>query len=69
MVEYTDLQTNMIQNLLDDKEVIFFESHEGTLIRLFYSETNGILPHDRKLNAFKSNGLQANHLEMALKKH
>jgi hypothetical protein len=54
--EYTDLNQEMIKVELNDtniEECLFFDSHEGALVRLFFFKKWYVSTH-RKLDAFKS---------------
>jgi hypothetical protein len=54
-LEYNDTQNIEINNTINNiNEWVFFESHEGALVRMFYFNGQWFLSTHRKLNAFKS---------------
>jgi len=54
--EFSHVDTEKIETYIKPifNNCLFFDSHEGTLLRLFYFETKWFISTHRKLNAFKS---------------
>lgn len=54
-IEYNHIESENISNTLDDiKRWVFFEAHEGALVRVFYFGGKWYVSTHRKLNAFRS---------------
>jgi hypothetical protein len=52
--EYTPFELENKNNILMTKNLRFFESHEGTLVRLYYYNNHWNLSTHKKINAFDS---------------
>ena len=54
-IEYNHTETKKITNIIENiKDWVFFEAHEGALIRVFFFGKKWYISTHRKLNAFKS---------------